>query len=95
MAKADAIADIELIAYTIEQAAAALGLDKERVSNLVRVGVIPHIALGGRRLIGKRALEHWLTDACLANARTTEIAAPSRLTPLRRRAARGGPRSAV
>lgn len=77
---------MELLAYTIEEAAAALGLDRERVANLVRVGALPAITIGTRRLIGKRALEQWLTDGCLANV-TVGVDAAVRPTPLRRRRA--------
>lgn len=85
MSKADATVDIDLIAYTIAQAAAALGIDIERMSGLISAGVVPHIALGNRRVVGKRALEQWLTDACMANASPVAQLPPPKLQPLRRR----------
>lgn len=84
MSKLGAEHTVELIAYTIAEAAAALGLDEARVRDLIRTGVLPHIALGNRRLVGKRALEQWLTEACLANA-SGAFAVPARPTPLRKR----------
>ena len=91
MAKSDVGGGIELIAYTVEQAAAALGIDKERMGAMIRAGSVPHISLGARRLVGKAALERWLTEACLANATAEISTAPTRPTPLRRRRAARGP----
>jgi hypothetical protein len=85
MSKRYASDQIDLVAYNIQQAAAALGLDEERVSGLIRVGVLPHIVFGNRRVVGKRALEEWLTAACLANATAIVTAAPVRQTRLRPR----------
>lgn len=84
MAKADATLEIERIAYTVEEAAAALGINSDRMGGLVRVGAVPHILLGQRVLIGKVALEQWLTNGCLSSIRVEEPAAPVRR--LRRRA---------
>lgn len=75
MAKSDATVTIERIAYTIGESAAALGINADRMGRLVRLGLIPHIQLDDSQhpLIGKRALEQWLTEQCLANARSNRV----------------------
>jgi len=62
MAKLDAIVEIERIAYNIQEAAAELGIGRVQLGGLVRIGAVPHMKLGTRVLIGKRALEQWPTE---------------------------------
>jgi excisionase family DNA binding protein len=84
MAKSDAVIEIERIAFTVEEAAAALGIDVARMGGLVRVGSVPHMTLGQRVLISKKALEQWLIDECLANVARPAISAPTPVRHLRR-----------
>lgn len=86
MAKSDAEVNIERIAWNVAEAAAALGINHERMGGLVRIGAVPHLMLGQRVLIGKAALEQWLTEACLASLRQTEQR-PTPTRQLRRTAA--------
>jgi len=78
MAKSDAAVAIERIAFTVEEAAAALGINRTQMGGLVRIGAVPHKMLGQRVLIGRQALEQWLTDECLASVRP-ESPSPVRL----------------
>lgn len=70
--KSDAEIHIERIAWNVEEAAAALGVNADRMGGLVRIGAVPHMMFGQRVLIGKSALERWLTDGCLANVEHRE-----------------------
>ncbi len=59
------------IGLNLEEAAAVLGIDSETVGRLARAGVLPHIKVGGqngRTVIGRCALEEWLTQECWKNA---------------------------
>jgi hypothetical protein len=69
VSKADALVEIRRLAYNVEESAAALGIDKDRMGGLVRVGRVPHMLVGGRVLIGIAALEQWLSQECMANVR--------------------------
>jgi excisionase family DNA binding protein len=83
--KSDAELTIERVAYTIEEAAAALGIGHARMGALVRVGRVPHVLFGQRVLIGKRALEEWLTEECLRNVSAENVGPPVVLAPRRAR----------
>ena len=91
MNKSDAPLQLERIGLTIEEAAAMLGIDKDAVRAAVRAGDIPrldpelHPWLGNRVLIGKRALEAWLTRACLAGTGDTAQPAADRTADAVRR----------
>lgn len=78
MSKSDATLEIRRIAYNVEEGAAALGIDKDRMGGLVRIGRVPHVMLGGRVLIGVAALDQWLTAECLSNLRE-QADAPRRI----------------
>jgi excisionase family DNA binding protein len=78
MNKSDAPLQLERIALTIEEAAASLGVNRERVRAEVQAGRLPHVEIGERILIGKRALEAWLTRECLASVQETVSPASTR-----------------
>lgn len=83
--KGDAELRLERIALTVEEAAAVLGLGHARMGALVRIGRVPHLLLGQRVLIGKRALEEWLTEECLRNVTAEKVEPPVVLAPRRAR----------
>ena len=48
--------------YTIEEAAAMLGIGKTLAYTLVRVGKIPAIKCGGRWIVPKTRFDRWLNQ---------------------------------
>jgi excisionase family DNA binding protein len=82
----DTAEPIGRISYSIEEAAEALGIDRHRLGGLVRLGRVPHLMLGSRVLIGKAALEQWLTRECMAavNAASDSDIGKLPVAPVRR-----------
>jgi len=50
------------LTYTVDEAAAMLGLGKTLVYGLVRAGKIPAIKCGGRWIIPIARFDQWLND---------------------------------
>jgi excisionase family DNA binding protein len=48
------------LAFGVQEAADALGVSRELVKQLIRTGELPSVKLGRRRLISRKALEHFL-----------------------------------
>ena len=53
----------EALTVSVEHAAAQLGIGRSLAYELVRRGELPSIALGGRRVVPKAAVERLLVDA--------------------------------
>lgn len=57
---------VERLVYTPAEAAEALGVSEQTIRARVREGRIPAIrrtAIGGRMLIGRKALERWVDES--------------------------------
>lgn len=52
----------EALTYTVAEAAAAVGIDRTYMYDLISRGDIPSLQIGRRRLIAKVALEQWVAD---------------------------------
>lgn len=87
MNKADATLNLERIAFTVDEAAAVLGIANTTVRDYVRAGRIPHLAIGDRIVIGRRALEEWLTHECLSRVKPSQLDNELASLPVRTREA--------
>lgn len=61
--------DREPSTYTVDELAAELRISRGKVYQELRKGVIPHIAMGRRRVIPRAAVKRWLENV---STRTTE-----------------------
>lgn len=52
-------------ALTVQEAAQALGIGKTKAYELVNLGVIPSISIGGKRVVPVKLLEEKLATWCL------------------------------
>lgn len=50
------------LTYSVPEAAAALGIGRPAVWDLIRRGDIPALRIGRRVVISRHALEQWVTD---------------------------------
>lgn len=88
---------LERIVYTREEGAAVLGINHGTFGKLIRSGMVPHLQLPGCHvLIGKRALDQWVTEQCLSAVRSPAGAGPTltdeadAMPPVRRLRRRSG-----
>lgn len=51
------------LAYTVPEVAQLLGLSTDKVYELVRGNIIPHIRLGRRIIIPRKRFEAWLNNS--------------------------------
>lgn len=66
------LTDVERISYTVEEAAAAIGIGRSLAYELIQDGTIPSVLLGRRRVIPRRLLEEWLEN----EANASQLAQP-------------------
>ncbi|MFD1443004.1 helix-turn-helix domain-containing protein [Thermoactinomyces vulgaris] len=52
--------EVEPLVYTVKQAAKALNISQTTCYELIREGKLPHLKLGGRKLIPIKALEEFI-----------------------------------
>ena len=50
----------EKLAYSVEEAAAVLGLSASKMYQVIKMEGFPVIVLGGRRIVPIKGLERWL-----------------------------------
>jgi excisionase family DNA binding protein len=85
MNKSDAPLHLERIGLTAEEAAAIIGVAAKTVRAEIRAGRFPHYQIGERTLIGRQALEAWLTHECLASVQMQDQPASDRTADAVRR----------
>lgn len=64
--------DLERVTLPAKPAARYLGISYWKLLELVRVGKIPHIRVGGRILFRKEGLDRWLEEQEAASIRKEE-----------------------
>lgn len=53
---------IEVLTYSLKEAAAALGISRDLMLKLVRISDFPAVKVGRKWLIGKKKLEEWVDN---------------------------------
>lgn len=53
------MSEVTKLNYSVQEAAAALGVSERQVRNLIRTASLPSFKLGGNRLVNVRQLEAW------------------------------------
>lgn len=53
---------MDKLAYSIPEAATAIGVSKSYMYTLIKEGKIPYIKIGGRKIVPKLSLEQWIQE---------------------------------
>ncbi len=61
------MSEVEPLVFSVEQAAAALGIGRSLAFDLVRRGELPAVRLGRRRVIPRHLLVNWLESKTRAS----------------------------